>query len=263
MSTPVLSTSHLAKKFSGTYALNDVSIEVHRGEVVCLIGPSGGGKSTLLRCVAGMETVDAGEVRLKGNLLGVEERGERLYEQRERETARARRNVGMVFQQFNLFEHMTALDNVTAGLRIVGKQSRREANVVGERLLAEMGLADKATSKPRQLSGGQQQRVAIARALSMQPDLLLFDEPTSALDPELVDEVLEVMRRLASSGQTMLVVTHEVAFARDVADRVIMIEQGRVVDEGTVSEVLINSSRPRTREFLGLTRRGSGGEGLT
>ncbi|TWP51675.1 amino acid ABC transporter ATP-binding protein [Lentzea tibetensis] len=238
------------KSFGHTEVLKGVDLAVDRGEVVCLLGPSGAGKSTFLRCVNHLETIDAGRIWVDGVPVGFRQAHGKLYELREREVARQRRDIGMVFQRFNLFPHRTALENVTEGpVRVLGLD-RAAARADAMALLDRVGLSDKALSYPRQLSGGQQQRVAIARALAMEPKLMLFDEPTSALDPELVGEVLDVMVGLARDGMTMIVVTHEIGFARSVADQVAFMVDGAVVETGPPSQVLDNPQQPRTQQFL-------------
>jgi polar amino acid transport system ATP-binding protein len=238
------------KSYGSLEVLRGVDLRVRPGEVTCLLGPSGSGKSTLLRCLNHLERVDAGTVRIDGELVGYRVKGDKVYELPKREVAHQRRNVGMVFQRFNLFPHMTVVQNVIeAPTRVLG-QSKAEARERARKLLAQVGLADKAQAYPVQLSGGQQQRVAIARALAMQPKLMLFDEPTSALDPELVGEVLDVMRRLADGGMTMVVVTHEIGFAREVGDTVVFLDGGVVVEEGTPADVLSRPQHERTRSFL-------------
>ncbi|WZH37898.1 MAG: amino acid ABC transporter ATP-binding protein [Microbacterium enclense] len=238
------------KSFHGVEVLSGIDLTVEPGEVVALLGPSGSGKSTLLRTINHLETVDAGSVTVDGEFIGYELRHGRLHELREREILRRRTQVGIVFQNFHLFPHLTALENITEAplaLKRVTKEAAREQAVA---LLERVGLAEKADAYPRQLSGGQQQRVAIARALALKPQVLLFDEPTSALDPELVGEVLDVIRDLARSGTTLVIVTHEIGFAREVADRVVFLDQGRIVEQGTPDEVLSRPQHPRTREFL-------------
>jgi polar amino acid transport system ATP-binding protein len=242
------------KRFGSLEVLNGVSLEVPRGEVVCIIGPSGSGKSTFLRCINHLEKIDAGRVYVDGDLVGYREAGTHLIELHEREAARARADIGMVFQQFNLFPHLTALRNVTEAPLHVRKQKRDEAAALGRELLARVGLAEKLDTYPAQLSGGQQQRVAIARALAMRPKLLLFDEPTSALDPELVGEVLDVMTSLARDGMTMIVVTHEMGFARGVADRVVFMDRGQLIEQGTPDELFGNPQHERTKAFLAKIR---------
>jgi polar amino acid transport system ATP-binding protein len=238
------------KSFGSIEVLKGVDLRVRPGEVTCLLGPSGSGKSTLLRCLNHLERVDAGTVRIDGDLVGYRTKGDKVYELRKHEVAHQRRGIGMVFQRFNLFPHMTALQNITeAPMHVLG-QSKGAARERASALLAQVGLADKADAYPMQLSGGQQQRVAIARALAMQPKLMLFDEPTSALDPELVGEVLDVMRRLAADGMTMVVVTHEIGFAREVCDTVAFMDGGVIVEEGAPADVLSRPQHERTRSFL-------------
>ena len=248
--TPIVQACRVGKRFHAFQALSDVSMEVMPGEVVCIVGPSGSGKTTFLRCINQLETIDAGSLYLDGELVGHRVEHDVVHRLSEREIARQRRVTGMVFQRFNLFPHMTALENVIEGPVHVLRRSRPDATADAEALLARVGLASKAASYPAQLSGGQQQRVAIARALAMHPKLMLFDEPTSALDAELVGEVLAVMRNLASSGMTMVVVTHELNFAREVADKVVFMAEGKVVEIGTPREVLDTPSEARTRGFL-------------
>ncbi len=238
------------KSYGALDVLKGVDLRVRPGEVTCLLGPSGSGKSTLLRCLNHLERVDAGTVRIDGDLVGYRTKGDKVYELRKHEVAHQRRGVGMVFQRFNLFPHMTALDNVIEAPTRVLRQSKGEARARAMDLLAQVGVADKAKAYPMQLSGGQQQRVAIARALAMQPKLMLFDEPTSALDPELVGEVLDVMRRLAADGMTMVVVTHEIGFAREVGDQLIFMDEGVVVETGAPRDVLSRPQHERTRAFL-------------
>ncbi|WP_158843666.1 amino acid ABC transporter ATP-binding protein [Saccharothrix deserti] len=238
------------KSFGHTEVLRGVDLSVDAGQVVCLLGPSGAGKSTFLRCVNHLETIDAGRIWVDGQAVGFTTRGGKLFELREREAARQRRGIGMVFQRFNLFPHRTAVENVAEGPVHVLRTPRRVALEEARALLDRVGLADKAGSYPHQLSGGQQQRVAIARALAMRPKLMLFDEPTSALDPELVGEVLDVMVDLARDGMTMIVVTHEVGFARQVADSVVFMVDGAVVEAGPPDQVLDNPRQQRTQQFL-------------
>jgi polar amino acid transport system ATP-binding protein len=238
------------KRFGRNEVLKGIDLEVAAGEVMCLLGPSGSGKSTFLRCINHLEKINAGRLSVDGELVGYRLLGDRLHELREAEVARKRAEIGMVFQHFNLFGHMTALGNVTcAPIRVKGI-ARERARARARELLDRVGLADKHDSYPAQLSGGQQQRVAIARALAMEPKLMLFDEPTSALDPELVGDVLEVMRGLARDGMTMVVVTHEMGFAREVADTVVFMDGGVVVESGSPAEVLSNPRHERTRAFL-------------
>lgn len=250
MTEPLVAIRSVSKSFGEFQALTSVSLDVWPGEVMCLIGASGSGKTTLLRCVNQLTAIDSGGIWLDGELLGVREQSGRLHRLTERQIAQQRLKTGMVFQRFNLFPHKTALENITEGPAQV--QGRRLEEVRGEaiELLRRVGLAAKAESYPAQLSGGQQQRVAIARALAMKPMLMLFDEPTSALDPELVGEVLAVMKELARSGMTMMVVTHELGFAREVADRVVYMDQGAIVESGQASDVLGAPRELRTKAFL-------------
>ncbi|MGV8885365.1 MAG: amino acid ABC transporter ATP-binding protein [Microbacteriaceae bacterium] len=240
----------VSKSFGSNQVLKSITLEVARGEVLCLVGPSGSGKSTFLRCINHLERVDAGRLSVDGVLVGYEERGSALYELKPSVAAKQRQDIGMVFQRFNLFPHMTALENIIEAPTLVKKKSKSEALTRGRELLDRVGLADKADAYPAHLSGGQQQRVAIARALAMDPKLMLFDEPTSALDPELVGEVLDVMKGLAQSGMTMIVVTHEMGFAREVADSLVFMDGGVVVESGDPTEVLTNPQQKRTQEFL-------------
>ncbi|TAM66279.1 MAG: amino acid ABC transporter ATP-binding protein [Microbacteriaceae bacterium] len=240
----------VSKSYGSNRVLKSISLNVQPGEVLCLVGPSGSGKSTFLRCINHLETVDAGRLRVDGTLVGYREKGERLHELKPKEAARQRRDIGMVFQRFNLFPHMTALENVIEAPMRVKKIGKTKAVARGTELLAQVGLAAKTASYPAHLSGGQQQRVAIARALAMDPKLMLFDEPTSALDPELVGEVLDVMKGLAATGMTMIVVTHEMGFAREVADSLVFMDGGVVVESGDPREVLTNPQHQRTKTFL-------------
>jgi polar amino acid transport system ATP-binding protein len=238
------------KAFGRNDVLKGIDLEVARGEVMCILGPSGSGKSTFLRCVNHLEKINGGLLYVDGELIGYERRGDRLHELSEKRIAAQRREIGMVFQRFNLFPHMTALENVVeAPIRVRGLH-RGEASVRADELLERVGLADKSRAYPNELSGGQQQRVAIARALAMEPKLMLFDEPTSALDPELVGEVLDVMRDLAQSGMTMIVVTHEIGFAREVGDALVFMDGGVVVEQGPPRDVIGNPQHERTRAFL-------------
>jgi polar amino acid transport system ATP-binding protein len=238
------------KSFGRLAVLSGIDLVVRTGEVLCLIGPSGSGKSTFLRCINHLEKVDAGRLWVDGELVGYREKGNKIYELADREVCRKRAEIGMVFQRFNLFPHMRVLDNVTvAPVRVKGAAAD-DARARARTLLDRVGLADKVDAYPNQLSGGQQQRVAIARALAMDPKLMLFDEPTSALDPELVDDVLNVMRSLANEGMTMIVVTHEMGFAREVADTVVFMDSGVVVESGVPAEVLAHPRHERTRAFL-------------
>ena len=238
------------KNFGRLEVLRGIYLEVNPKEVMCMIGPSGSGKSTFLRCINHLEKIDAGRLSVDGELVGYRQRGDKLYELGESEVAQKRSEIGMVFQHFNLFPHLTALENLIEAPIRVKKESRTVATERARRLLDRVGLGDKAHAYPRQLSGGQQQRVAIARALAMQPKLMLFDEPTSALDPELVGEVLDVMRGLAEDGMTMIVVTHEIGFAREVGDSLVFMDGGVIVETGKPRDVLANPQQERTRSFL-------------
>jgi polar amino acid transport system ATP-binding protein len=240
----------IRKSFGSQQVLRGIDLEVAAGEVCCIIGPSGSGKSTLLRCINHLEKVDGGQIHVDGELIGYRQSGNRMHELSVREVARQRSAIGMVFQRFNLFPHMTALENIMEAPRRVKREPAAEVRERALRLLDRVGLPDKADSYPAQLSGGQQQRIAIARALAMRPRVMLFDEPTSALDPELVGEVLETMRRLADEGMTMIVVTHEIGFAREVGDSLVFIDQGVIVEQGRPRDVLANPARERTRAFL-------------
>ena len=248
--TPMVVADRVSKSFGSNEVLKSISLEVRSGEVMCLVGPSGSGKSTFLRCINHLEVVSSGRLSVDGELIGYREANDKLYEMRPKEAARQRRDIGMVFQRFNLFPHMTALQNVMeAPIRVKGlSKSGVEANA--RSLLARVGLAERADYYPAHLSGGQQQRVAIARALAMEPKLMLFDEPTSALDPELVGEVLDVMQNLARDGMTMIVVTHEMGFAKEVADSLVFMDAGVVVESGVPTEVLSNPQHARTQAFL-------------
>ncbi|WP_192902081.1 amino acid ABC transporter ATP-binding protein [Micromonospora globbae] len=238
------------KSFGHIEVLKGIDLEVRSGEVCCLLGPSGSGKSTFLRCINHLEKINAGRIWVDGDLIGYRERGGKLHELREKEVAAQRRAIGMVFQRFNLFPHMTALENVIEAPVRVKREPKAAVRERAEALLARVGLADKMGNYPGQLSGGQQQRVAIARALAMQPKLMLFDEPTSALDPELVGEVLDVMKDLARDGMTMIVVTHEIGFAREVGDTLVFMDGGVVVERGNPREVIANPRHERTKTFL-------------
>jgi len=250
MTALMVKAESVHKRFGRLEVLRGVSLEVSTGTVVCILGPSGSGKSTFLRCINHLEKIDAGRLWVDDALVGYRQVGDRLYELHEREIARRRAEIGMVFQSFNLFGHMTALENVIEAPVHVKKMPRSMARRQAEELLTRVGLADKFQSYPSQLSGGQQQRVAIARALAMNPKLMLFDEPTSALDPELVGDVLDVMRALANDGMTMIVVTHEIGFAREVGDQVVFMDGGVVVETGEPREVIANPKHDRTRAFL-------------
>ncbi len=238
------------KRFGRLEVLRGIDLEVHRGEVMVILGPSGSGKSTLLRCINHLEKIDAGRISVDGNLVGYRQVGDRIYELKEKEVAERRAEVGMVFQRFNLFPHMTALGNIIEAPCRVRGTPRAEATKRAQALLERVGLSEKAGAYPSQLSGGQQQRVAIARALAMDPKLMLFDEPTSALDPELVGDVLDVMRALSGEGMTMMVVTHEMGFAREVADQVVFMDGGVIVERGEPAEVLGAPREERTKAFL-------------
>jgi polar amino acid transport system ATP-binding protein len=247
---PMVVAVDVHKYFGSFAALKGIDLEMQKGEVLCVIGPSGSGKSTFLRCINQLERADRGAIWVDGELIGYRRAGDALHELSDAELARQRLLCGMVFQRFNLFHHQTALENIIEGPVTVQRRLRAEAVDEAMALLARVGLADKRDAYPIELSGGQQQRVAIMRALAMHPKLMLFDEPTSALDPELVGEVLYVMRDLAASGMTMIVVTHELSFAREVASRVVFMDEGRVVEAGTPAEVLARPQHPRTREFI-------------
>jgi polar amino acid transport system ATP-binding protein len=238
------------KNFGRLEVLKGIDLEVQPQEVMCVIGPSGSGKSTFLRCINHLEKIDGGRLSVDGELVGYQQRGDKLYELPDREVCRKRSEIGMVFQRFNLFPHMTALENVIEAPIYVKGENRASAVAGARKLLERVGLADKMNAYPNQLSGGQQQRVAIARALAMQPKLMLFDEPTSALDPELVGEVLDVMRGLAKDGMTMVVVTHEMGFAREVGDSLVFMDGGVIVEAGNPRDVLANPMHERTRSFL-------------
>ncbi|WP_426938910.1 amino acid ABC transporter ATP-binding protein [Pseudarthrobacter sp. S3] len=246
----MVKANSISKSYGSNDVLKGIDMEVAQGEVVCLIGPSGSGKSTFLRCINHLETVDGGRMWVDGTIVGYDLKGTKLHEQNHRDICRQRMDIGMVFQQFNLFPHMTVLENLIEAPRVVRREKKSTATARALALLEKVGLSDKANAYPRQLSGGQQQRVAIARALCMEPKLMLFDEPTSALDPELVGEVLKVMKDLALSGMTMIVVTHEMNFARDVADRVVFMADGRVVEQGPAREVITTPTNERTKAFL-------------
>ncbi len=250
MTDAMVRAENVHKRFGRLEVLRGISLEVAPREVLCVIGPSGSGKSTFLRCINHLEPINAGRLYVDGTLVGNAERGDRLHELPAREVCRRRAEIGMVFQRFNLFPHRTALENVMEGPVIVKKESKAEAAEHARALLDRMGLADKRDSYPSQLSGGQQQRVAIARALAMRPKLMLFDEPTSALDPELVGEVLDAMRGLAAEGMTMIVVTHEIGFAREVADSLAFMDNGVIVERGVPREVIADPQHERTRAFL-------------
>jgi polar amino acid transport system ATP-binding protein len=239
------------KRFGRLEVLKGISLEVQPGEVMCLLGPSGSGKSTFLRCINHLEKINSGRLYVDGELVGYRQQGDKLHELRDSEVARKRAEIGMVFQRFNLFPHMTAIENIIEAPTLLKRKTKTQARQSAQQLLALVGMADRAGSYPSQLSGGQQQRIAIARALAMEPKLMLFDEPTSALDPELVGEVLDVMRRLATEvGMTMIVVTHEIGFAREVGDTVVFMDDGVVVETGAPREVFANPRHERTKAFL-------------
>jgi polar amino acid transport system ATP-binding protein len=238
------------KKYGSNEVLAGVTLSVEQGEVLCIIGPSGSGKSTFLRCLNHLESINGGRIYVNGELMGYRQVGNVLYEMKPKDIARQRQAIGMVFQRFNLFPHLTALQNIIEAPIGVAGLDPEEAQALGLELLQQVGLGDKGDHYPAQLSGGQQQRVAIARALAMKPKLMLFDEPTSALDPELVGDVLDVMKNLAKAGMTMIVVTHEMGFAREVADKVVFIDKGQIVESGTPKQVLDNPQEVRTKAFL-------------
>jgi polar amino acid transport system ATP-binding protein len=248
--TPMVKAEQVCKSFGALQVLKGITLEVGKGQVLVMVGPSGSGKSTFLRCINHLETVNAGRLYVDGDLIGYRDRGSKLYEISPRDAAKQRRDIGMVFQHFNLFPHRTALENLIEAPMHVKKVKKADAVARAKDLLDQVGLAEKATAYPAQLSGGQQQRVAIARALAMNPKLMLFDEPTSALDPELVGEVLEVMKKLATEGMTMVVVTHEMGFAREVANQLVFMDDGVVVESGPPREVLANPKHERTKAFL-------------
>ena len=247
---PMVLAERVSKNFGTNKVLRGISLEVDPGEVLCIVGPSGSGKSTFLRCINHLERVDGGRLSVDGQLVGYRQKGDKLYELKLKEAAFQRQEIGMVFQRFNLFPHLTAVENITlAPMRVKGI-SKAKATARAMELLERVGLGDKGDAYPAHLSGGQQQRVAIARALAMDPKLMLFDEPTSALDPELVGEVLDVMKELAKSGMTMIVVTHEMGFAREVADTLVFMDEGVVVEAGPPREMLSNPQHDRTKAFL-------------
>jgi polar amino acid transport system ATP-binding protein len=248
--TPMVKAEEVCKSFGALHVLKGITLEVGKGEVLCMVGPSGSGKSTFLRCINHLEQVNAGRLYVDGDLIGYRDKGSKLYEISPRDAAKQRRDIGMVFQHFNLFPHRTALENLIEAPVHVKRVKKADAVARAKDLLDQVGLAEKATAYPAQLSGGQQQRVAIARALAMNPKLMLFDEPTSALDPELVGEVLEVMKKLAAEGMTMVVVTHEMGFAREVANQLVFMDGGVVVESGPPREVLANPKHERTKAFL-------------
>jgi polar amino acid transport system ATP-binding protein len=247
---PMVKAEAVYKNYGRLAVLRGIDLEVSPKEVMCVIGPSGSGKSTFLRCINHLEKIDGGRLSVDGQLVGYQQRGDRLFELRDDEVCKKRSEIGMVFQRFNLFPHMTVLQNIIEAPMRVKHQSRAIAMERAQRLLERVGLAEKVHAYPNQLSGGQQQRVAIARALAMEPKLMLFDEPTSALDPELVGEVLDAMRKLAEDGMTMIVVTHEIGFAREVGDSLVFMDQGVIVESGKPRDVLMNPRHERTQAFL-------------
>jgi polar amino acid transport system ATP-binding protein len=248
--TPMVKAEQVCKSFGALQVLKGITLEVDKGQVLVLVGPSGSGKSTFLRCINHLEQVNAGRLYVDGDLIGYRDKGTKLHEMSPRDAAKQRRDIGMVFQHFNLFPHRTALENIIEAPIHVKRVKKDDAIARGKDLLNQVGLLEKADAYPAQLSGGQAQRVAIARALAMNPKLMLFDEPTSALDPELVGEVLEVMKKLASEGMTMVVVTHEMGFAREVANQLVFMDGGVVVENGPPREVLANPKEERTKAFL-------------
>ncbi len=248
--TAMVRARNVRKSYGGKEVLKGISLDVARGSVTCILGPSGSGKSTFLRCINYLEEINAGQLLVDGQPVGYERRGDVLHELPERQIAKRRADIGMVFQNFQLFPHMTVLQNVMLAPLAVRRESREAVRVRAMQLLENVGLADRADAHPLQLSGGQQQRVAITRALAMRPKLMLFDEPTSALDPEMVGGVLDTMRDLAATGMTMVVVTHEIGFAREVSDHVVFMDGGVVVESGTPTDVLVNPQNPRTQDFL-------------
>jgi polar amino acid transport system ATP-binding protein len=247
---PMVIAEDVHKSYGSNEVLKGISLQVESGQVACVIGPSGSGKSTFLRCINHLEQINQGRILVDGTLIGYRERGDKIYELKPSEAAAQRQDIGMVFQRFNLFPHLSVLENITCGPRLVHGETGPSSSKAAIELLDRVGLVDKAAAYPSQLSGGQQQRVAIARALAMKPKLMLFDEPTSALDPELVGEVLDVMKELAQSGMTMIVVTHEIGFAREVGDSLYFMDDGVVVESGSPAEVLGNPQHERTRAFL-------------
>ncbi|MFJ6936747.1 amino acid ABC transporter ATP-binding protein [Streptomyces sp. NPDC101118] len=247
---PMVKAEGVHKSYGAAHILRGIDLEVAPREVFCLVGPSGSGKSTFLRCINHLERINGGRLSVDGQLVGYKQKGDKIYELKDSEVAAQRRDIGMVFQRFNLFPHMTAIENVMEAPVMVKGESKATARERAVRLLDRVGLGDKGGNYPSQLSGGQQQRVAIARALAMEPKLMLFDEPTSALDPELVGDVLDVMRDLAESGMTMIVVTHEMGFAREVGDSLVFMDGGVVVESGHPRDVLGNPQHDRTKAFL-------------
>src|SRR5476651_425982 len=254
MTTLMVDAQRVHKSFGANEVLKGIDFQVAPGQVVCLLGPSGSGKSTFLRCINHLEKINAGRLFVDGELVGYRQVGDKLYELSDNDVATKRTEIGMVFQHFNLFPHMTAMGNIIEAPCQVKNEPKAEVRQRAVELLVKVGLADKANAYPRQLSGGQQQRVAIARALAMRPKLMLFDEPTSALDPELVGEVLSVMRDLAQTGMTMIVVTHELGFAREVSNRMVFMDGGQIVEAGSPEEILISPQNPRTQSFISAVR---------
>ena len=250
MNKVMVDARSVRKSYGSVDVLNGVSLTVEQGEVLCIIGPSGSGKSTFLRCLNHLESINGGRIYVNGELMGYRQVGNVLHEMKSKDIAKARQGIGMVFQRFNLFPHLTALQNIIEAPIGVAGMDLEEAKALGLELLEQVGLSDKGDNYPSQLSGGQQQRVAIARALAMKPKLMLFDEPTSALDPELVGDVLDVMKNLAKAGMTMIVVTHEMGFAKEVADKVVFIDKGQIVESGNPKQVLDNPKEARTKAFL-------------
>jgi polar amino acid transport system ATP-binding protein len=250
MNKVMVDARSVRKTYGSVDVLNGVSLTVEQGEVLCIIGPSGSGKSTFLRCLNHLESINGGRIYVNSELMGYRQVGNVLYEMKSKDIAKARQGIGMVFQRFNLFPHLTALQNIIEAPIGVAGMDLEEAKTLGLELLEQVGLGDKGDHYPSQLSGGQQQRVAIARALAMKPKLMLFDEPTSALDPELVGDVLDVMKNLAKAGMTMIVVTHEMGFAKEVADKVVFIDKGQIVESGNPKQVLDNPKEARTKAFL-------------
>jgi polar amino acid transport system ATP-binding protein len=250
MNQVMVDARSVRKSYGANDVLNGISLTVEQGEVLCIIGPSGSGKSTFLRCLNHLESINGGRIYVNGELMGYRQVGNVLHEMKSKDIAKARQGIGMVFQRFNLFPHLTALQNIIEAPIGVAGMDPEEAKALGQELLEQVGLGDKGEHYPSQLSGGQQQRVAIARALAMKPKLMLFDEPTSALDPELVGDVLDVMKNLAKAGMTMIVVTHEMGFAKEVADKVVFIDKGQIVESGSPKQVLDNPQEARTKAFL-------------
>ena len=250
MNQVMVDARSVRKSYGANDVLNGISLTVEQGDVLCIIGPSGSGKSTFLRCLNHLESINGGRIYVNGELMGYRQVGNVLHEMKSKDIAKARQGIGMVFQRFNLFPHLTALQNIIEAPIGVAGMNPEEAKALGQELLEQVGLGDKGDHYPSQLSGGQQQRVAIARALAMKPKLMLFDEPTSALDPELVGDVLDVMKNLAKAGMTMIVVTHEMGFAKEVADKVVFIDKGQIVESGSPKQVLDNPQEARTKAFL-------------